>query len=63
MIFFISDSSKTIADSLSSVMFSYRIRFTVYIREHESDAKLLQIYESGSFEPGNVCGNFVTEKI
>ena len=45
-------------------MFWYPIRFGVYTNEHESDTKLLQIdYESGTFESGKVCGDFVSEKI
>ena len=52
-------------DSLyKSSVLSYRIRFTVYTNEQESDTKLSQIeYESGTFDSGKVFGDFVSEKI
>ena len=37
---------------------------TVYTKEYESDKKLSQIdYESGTFESGNVCRIFVSQKV
>lgn len=40
---------------------SYRIHFTVYTTDHESDKK--NKHKSRTFQSGKVWGNFVSEKI